>query len=97
TPPTKNRLDEENLTVDIINGTSNKDWDKVAADRLAWEGFNPNAKGTGDPADKTIIYDYTGSAKPALLGVMMKALNVKPAQVVSQPDPNRTVDFKVVL
>jgi len=64
---------------------------------LTWAGFIGQAQGATDAAAKTAIYDYTGNAQPALLASLLKALNVKPSAVVSQPDPNRTSDFKVVL
>jgi hypothetical protein len=69
----------------------------VAVERLAWEGFEALSKGSGDKVDKTVVYDFTGNAKPGVMTAMLKALNVRADRVVSQPDPNRTVDFKVVL
>lgn len=97
TPPTQNRLGAEGITMDVINGSGHADWDKVAVDRLAWGGFEAAAKGAGDTAAKTVVYDYTGNAKPATLNALLKALNVRADVVQSQPDPNRTVDYKVVL
>jgi LCP family protein required for cell wall assembly len=97
TPPTANKTGSETLSIDVINGTDNKDLDKVAVDRLLWGGFAATAKGEGGIVPKTTIYDYTGSSNPATLTALLKALNAKPNQVESQPDPNRTVDFKIVL
>ncbi len=97
TPPTGNRLGKDGMTIEVWNGTAVKDMDKVAAERLVWDGFESQAKGAGDPTAKTVVYDFTGSAKPGTLAAMLKALNVKTDRVVSQPDPNRTVDFRVVL
>ncbi|MCC7448923.1 MAG: LCP family protein [Anaerolineae bacterium] len=97
TPPTSNRLGKDGMTIEIWNGSAVKDMDRVAAERLLWDGFEPQAKGAGDPTAKTVVYDFTGSAKPGTLQAMLKALNVKADRVVSQPDPNRTVDFRVVL
>ncbi len=97
TPPTTNRLGREIGLIEVVNGTPFKDWDKVAADRLAWEGFDAQAKGAAESTAKTVIYDYTGSAKPGALAIMTKALNVRSEQVIKQPDPNRTADFRVVL
>jgi len=97
TPPTSNRLGKDGMTIEIWNGSAVKDMDRVAAERLLWDGFEPQAKGAGDPTAKTVVYDYTGSAKPGTLQAMLKALNVKADRVVSQPDPNRAVDFRVVL
>ena len=97
TPPSPNRLGQTKLSIALYNGSGHADWDKVAADRLTWAGFAGQADGTTDPAAKTVVYDYTGSAQPALLTALLKGLNVKQSAVVSQPDPNRTSDFKVVL
>jgi polyisoprenyl-teichoic acid--peptidoglycan teichoic acid transferase len=97
TPPTGNRLGQDVGMVEVLNGTPNNNWDKVAADRLSWEGFDAQAKGATNAANKTMIYDFTGSAKPGTLNLMLKALNLRPDRVVSQPDPNRSVDFRVVL
>lgn len=98
TPPTTNKTAGESFTIEVINGAqSDQAMDRVAVDRLTWGGFEAVAKGAGEPTAKTVVYDYTGNAKPATLTAMLKALNVKPTVVVSQPDPNRTVDFKVIL
>jgi LCP family protein required for cell wall assembly len=97
TPPTSNRIRSEALIIEIINGSASKDFDKVAAERLQWEGLDAQAKGAGDPSDKTVLYDFTGNANPGALTAMAKALNLKQSQIVSQPDPNRTVDYRIVL
>ena len=69
----------------------------IAVDHLSYGGFEATPKGPTDKTPKTVVYDYTGNAKPATLTALLKALNVKPNVVQSQPDPNRTSDFKVVL
>lgn len=97
TPPSKNKIKQEDSTVEILNGTANADWDKVALDVLLSKGFKAQTKGKTDTSAKTIIYDYTGGAKPASLAGLLKALSARADAVVSQPDPNRTTDFRVVL
>ena len=97
TPPSKNQLAATKLSIAVFNGSGHADYDKVAVDRLAWGGFAGSAQGATDATGKTVVYDYTGGAQPALLASLLKALNVKPSVVVSQPDPNRTSDFKVTL
>jgi len=97
TPPSKNQLAATRLSIAVFNGSGHADYDKVATDRLAWGGFAGVAQGTTDVTGSTVVYDYTGGAQPALLAGLLKALNVKASVVVSQPDPNRTSDFKVVL
>jgi polyisoprenyl-teichoic acid--peptidoglycan teichoic acid transferase len=97
TPPTSNRLAQDAGSIEVLNGTPNNNVDKVAADRLAWEGFAVQSKGGTSPADKTVVYDFTGNAKPGTLNAMLKGLGLRPDRVISEPDPNRTVDFRVVL
>jgi LCP family protein required for cell wall assembly len=97
TPPSTNRLAQENTTIDIMNGSSVQDMDKVAGDRLVWEGFAATPKGPEGQVAKTTLYDLTGGAKPGAVQTMLRALNLKASQVVSQPDPNRTVDFRLEL
>lgn len=98
-PPTQNRLRLEDARIAVENGTPNEGWDLVAADRLIWEGFAPVALGSAAETDaaRTVIYDYTGSSKGSSLGQLAALLNVRPENVIIEPDPNRTVDFRIVL
>jgi len=98
-PPTQNRLRLENARIAIYNGTNNPGWDIVAAERLIWEGFAPSAMGPADRTDyaTSMIIDYTGTSKGSSLNQLVGLLNIRPDQVVVQPDPNRTVDFEIIL
>ncbi|NLX11426.1 MAG: hypothetical protein GXY36_17405 [Chloroflexi bacterium] len=99
TPPTENRMNRQSMTVDIVDASGYYiGFDLVAADRLAWEGFAGRALGMpeGVPRrDLTVIYDYTGQSKGSVLEDLMRVLRVSDEQVIVQPDPNRTVDFRV--
>ncbi|MHB8625007.1 MAG: LCP family protein [Aggregatilineales bacterium] len=96
-PPPQNRLNGEAPTVQIGAALPLHGLDQVAADRLAWDGFASNVIGTEGVVNRaaTVIYDYTGNAKPSSLQTMMKELRVPAGDVIQQPDPNRTVDFRV--
>lgn len=98
-PPTQNRLRLENARIEIYNGTPNEGWDIVAAERLVWEGFAPLAMGAADQGDypDTVIYDYTGSTKGSSIGELARLLNIRPENIIQQPEANRTADFKIVL
>ncbi len=98
-PPTQNRLRLENARIEIYNGTPNENWDLVAADRLVWEGFAPQAMGFADNTahPDTVIYDYTGASKGSSLNELVELLNIRPENIHVEPDPNRTVDFKIIL
>jgi LCP family protein required for cell wall assembly len=97
TPPTANALTHERPTVAVYNGSGHADWDRVAAERLAWEGFAPQAMGESERVAATRIYDHTGGAKPSSLRLLLRALNLSAKNVIEQPDPNADTDFKVVL
>jgi LCP family protein required for cell wall assembly len=99
TPPTENRLGRQAVTVDIIDASAYYlGFDQVASDRLAWEGFTARPLGTpgdGTPLELTVIYDYTGQTKGSALEDLRRVLRVSETQVISQPEPNRTVDYRV--
>jgi LCP family protein required for cell wall assembly len=97
-PPTEHQLVREGARVEVVNASGMRGLDRVAADRLAWEGFVPTI---GDPApayrDFTVIYDYTGQTKGSSLGTLQSVLRVGNEGLVIEPDPNRAVDFRVVI
>lgn len=97
-PPTSSQVVSEGATIEVVNATGIRDMDRVAADRLSWEGFVPTL---GSPAPQyqnySIIYDFTGQTKGSSLGRLQAVLRVSDESVIIEPDPNRTVDFRVVL
>ncbi len=97
-PPTQNTLVQEQARIEILNGTANEDWDEVAAARLAWEGFVPVAAGqNGEFLPDTVIYDFTGQTKGSSLDKIAEVLNAHPDNIIVQPDPNRAVDYRIIL
>jgi LCP family protein required for cell wall assembly len=98
-PPTLNQIFVEGARIAVYNGTPNADWDRVAADRLAWEGFVPVAMGPWKTQNvpATQIIDYSGRTKGSSLTDIMEALNIAPKNVTIQPDPNSEYDFRVIL
>jgi polyisoprenyl-teichoic acid--peptidoglycan teichoic acid transferase len=99
TPPTNNQLVQEHSTISVLNGTTNSNWDLVAAQTLSTDGFNATAGGAADNSSyvDTILIDHTGRSKGSSAGDIAHALNVKPENIRVEPDPNRTVDFEVIL
>jgi LCP family protein required for cell wall assembly len=97
-PPTEHQLVQEGARIEVINASGVRDLDDVAADRLAWEGFVPVI---GEPTPNfrqyTVIYDFTGQTKGSSLGTLQRVLRVGDEGVIIEPDPNRTVDFRVVI
>lgn len=98
-PPSNSQILIEGATIAVYNGTTNPDWDRVAAERLAWEGFRAYAAGQAETTDyaQTALIDYTGQQKGSSLGTIAALLNVDSANITINPDPNRTSDFAVFL
>lgn len=99
TPPTQNQLYNESPRLKIINQSGTPQLDLVAQQRLAWEGFNPSIEVAQSPdaLERTIIFDYTGSNKGSSLRTLQRVLGVHDFDVVYHPDPDRTVDYLVIL
>ncbi len=98
-PPTESQVRLEGASIRIRNGTTNADWDRVAADRLGYSGFIAIAAGAADNSDyaDTILIDYTGQNKGSSLQDIARLLNVRPENIRVEPNPNREVDFEVIL
>jgi LCP family protein required for cell wall assembly len=96
-PPAANYAAEQTATVEVRNGTSTPRLDEVAADRLGWEGLIATAAGAADPTPVTLIYDFTGRTKAAPLETLERALRVADENVIVQLDPNRAVDYLVII
>jgi hypothetical protein len=71
----------------------------VAADRLGWESLIAIPTGPADNSDyqDTLIYDFTGTSKGSQLTTLQRVLSVPADHVTAQPDPNRSVDYLVIL
>ncbi len=98
TPPTGNRLSHQAVTVDVIDASAyGLGFGQVAVDRLAWEGFAGRlvTEQIDRPLDLSVIYDFTGQSKGSALDDLKRVLRITDTQVVVQPDPNRTVDYRV--
>ncbi len=97
TPPSANRLSGESPTVAIAAAPLSAGYDRVAADDLAWAGFSTQLIGSQGLTnrDATILYDYTGNAKPSSRQALIQTLRIAKSNVIDQPDPNRSVDFRV--
>lgn len=99
TPPTDNQISTRLASIRVRNGTPNPLWDRVAAERLGWSNMAAFAAGDADQTDylSTVIMDYTSTDKGSSLGVIVQELNIKPENIIVQPDPNREVDFEVIV
>jgi LCP family protein required for cell wall assembly len=99
TPPTESQLDKSEPLILVYNGTTNPDWDKVAAGRLRDEGFNAVAMG---PADNTayadtLVIDQIGEEKGSLNDEIADELNITAANQQIAADVNRQADYRVIV
>ena len=97
-PPAANMLAREAAKVEIWNGTSQADWTALAADNLAWSGFQP-VIGQADAADYTTtrLHDYTTSPKGSPVGQLQNLFHLGAENVLAEPDPAAPYPFRVVL
>lgn len=98
-PPTSSQITLEGAQVRVYNGTSNENWDIVAAERLAWDGLRAVAMGSAPSTDyaDTVLIDYKGGTKGSSRDRVARILNVRAENIQVSPDPNREVDFEVIL
>ncbi len=99
-PPARNYVINNTVSVEVRNGTRVARLDEVAADRLIWNGIAATATGVtpdGESPSRTVIYDFTGREKTSQLAFMQRELRVLEADIIVQPDPNRTFDYLVIL
>lgn len=99
TPPTGNQIALRQASIRVLNATDHPDWDKVGAVRLGEATLSAVAAGATtdhDPA-RTVLIDYVGSERGGAAQQIMRALNLDAGAVIVQPDPNRTVDYEVIV
>ncbi|MBI5928401.1 MAG: LCP family protein [Chloroflexi bacterium] len=99
TPPTQNRLFNENPDIEIVNASGIEGMDVVAQQRLAWEGLvaTINAEPVEETVEQSTIYDFTGDTKGSSVDVLVRAMGLQNSDVTVKPDPNRAVDYRIVL
>lgn len=97
-PPTQSQVELSGPLVYVYNGTTNADWDLVAADRLQWEGFNAVAAGAADEkVANSILIDKIAEEKGSVVLDIRTAMNIRQDNVRVEPDPNREADYIVIV
>jgi LCP family protein required for cell wall assembly len=98
-PPSDAQLAQQGATIAVYNGTDNVLWDRVAAERLQWEGFlgYPAGQAPDGIVPQTILIDHTGQQKGSSLNELVRLLNINVDNVLIEPDPSRTSDFTVIV
>lgn len=98
-PPITFKAGQPSASIEVLNGTGHADWEAVGADKLAWAGYRVTQSGPADRPDypATLIYDYRTTTKGSRLNELGRIFNVSPSNLISQPDPNAQVEYRVVL
>ncbi len=99
TPPLTFKAGQPSASIEVLNGTGHADWDAVGADRLAWAGYRVTKYGPADRPDypTTLIYDYRTTTKGSRLGELGRLLRVPQQNLISQPDANSPVEYRIIL
>ena len=99
TPPITFKAGQPSASIEVLNGTGHPDWDAVGADRLAWAGYRVLNFGAADRPDyaTTVIYDYRTTTKGTRLNELGRLFRVPAQNLVSQPDPNATLEYRIIL
>jgi LCP family protein required for cell wall assembly len=86
------------ITVDVQNGSPFDTWDALAVSRLNYAGYQTTIS-TTDRRDYTssVIVDFTPGQDPNQRQTIISALNLYSANVISLPDANSPVQYRVIL
>jgi hypothetical protein len=86
------------MPVEVWNGTSSRDWDTLAVDRLYREGF-PAVVGEPDRRDyaETQLIIFSECIKGTGAGYLQHMLHIPDGQVVHQPGGSSTFGFRLIL
>jgi len=98
-PPSANedRAASEAARIQVRNGTSRTELGQIVADQLHWAGLNVVDTGLADnpnyPHTRILVFNDN----PAAVSLLREMLQLKPEDIIRQPDPNQPVDIQVIL
>jgi len=86
------------ITVDVQNGAPFDTWDSLAASRLNYAGYQTTIS-NADRRDyaSSVIMDFTPGQDSAQRQAIIATLNLYAANVISLPDANSPVQYRVIL
>lgn len=98
TSPSTTTTQREAIKVDVQNGTNNSGWDTLAASRLNVAGYTAHTS-AADKQDygSSELIDYTSAQDPGARGALLDGLGLYSATVLSSPDPNSSVQYRLVV
>ncbi len=91
-------VERQTVTVDVQNGTPLDSWDALAASRLNYAGYQ-TLLSNADRRDysASVLVDFTPGQDPNQRQTILSTLNLYAANVISQPDANSPVQYRVIL
>lgn len=97
-PPAGNQA-QTRTRVEVYNGALRPDMELVAAERLAWEGFQVVGVGTleGDRFPQTQVIDYSTVRKGSPVARLQDVFRVANKNVIAQPDPSSLSAARIIL
>ncbi len=87
----------EAARIQVLNGTGRAQLALIAADQLRWEGLNIVETGPADRADYQNTQIIVFNDRPEAVAGLARLLQVRPANVIQQPDPGQQADLRVIL
>jgi len=92
------RLGRVYMPVEVWNGTSNPDWDVLAADRVFRAGFVALV-GEPDRRDyaETQLIVFTERTKGTGVGFLQQTFDIPDSQVIHQPDGSSAYGFRLIV
>lgn len=88
----------ETIAIEVQNGTAQEGWDALAAARLNYAGYVTRLT-TADRRDYaySILVDLSLAQDANRSSVLLNVLGLQPSQLVSMPDPNSSVQYRLIL
>lgn len=88
----------EAIRIEVQNGSPLDGWDSLAADRLNYAGYLTTVS-AADRRDYTnsVLIDMTSAQDAHAQGTILNSLGLYSASVISLPDPNSQVQYRLIL
>jgi LCP family protein required for cell wall assembly len=84
--------------IEVWNGSGTHDLGLLATDKLLSNGFIvTNFQGADRYYEQSMIVDFTATSKGSPLPLLQRLFDVPNANVISQPDPNSPVPFRLIV
>ncbi len=88
----------EMIAIEVQNGTFQEGWDALAASRLNYAGYATRLA----PADRrdyaySVLVDLSPAQDYNRSSILLNILGLLPGQLVSMPDPNSPVQYRLIL